>query len=199
MPKGFSEREKEIIRSGLIEKGKQFFATTGIKKTNVDELARAVGISKGAFYLFYSSKEALFFEILEQFETEYQTQLLNVAAEPGKSPRRSVKDFLIQAFSLWRTHVLFTHFDQEDYEHLLRKLPEEQGQLNLRKDEQFTAQLLDQWNRQGVVVDCDPKLFANLIRALFFISLHKRDFDKDVYPDMVGFFVDLIVDRVVKE
>jgi AcrR family transcriptional regulator len=60
MPKAFSEHEKDIIRAQMREKGKDLFEKQGLKKTSVDELTAAVGISKGAFYLFYESKEELF-------------------------------------------------------------------------------------------------------------------------------------------
>ena len=64
MPRAFSEREKEIIRGTLREKGNEYFATYGLRKTTVENLARAAGISKGTCYLFYQSKEELFFDIL---------------------------------------------------------------------------------------------------------------------------------------
>ena len=57
MPKAFSEAEKEMIRRKLLEQGYKQFSTYGLKKTNIDELAAAAGISKGAFYIFYESKE----------------------------------------------------------------------------------------------------------------------------------------------
>src|SRR4051812_30774528 len=107
MPKGFSEREKTIIRAQLLAKGRELFAKQGIKKANVEELTRAANISKGAFYLFFNSKEELFFELLSQFENEYHASLIEAAAQPGASPRQQVKDVLAQAFTIWRTHPLF--------------------------------------------------------------------------------------------
>ncbi len=199
MPRGFSEREKERIRSELIEQGREFFTTYGIKKTNVEDLTGAVGISKGAFYLFYTSKEELFFEILGQWEDEYQADLLGAAVQPGMAPRQQVKDFLKMAFSVWRTHPLFTHFDPEQYEHLLRKLPEEKVEVALRKDEVFIGKLLGQWREHGVTIDCDPDTFLGLMRALFFISLHEQDLGRDTYPKVIDIFIGSIVQRIVQE
>jgi len=199
MPKGFSDREKALIRAQLLAKGRELFASQGIKKANVEDLTRAANISKGAFYLFFNSKEELFFEILGQFEDEYHARLIEVAARSGAAPRQQVKDVLTQAFTIWRTHPLFTHFNQEEYEYLLRKLPEELAQINVDKDAIFVGQLLDQWRSQGVVIDCDPALFLGLMHALFFMSLHERDFGPAVYPDVIGFFIDLIAQRMVRE
>jgi len=199
MPKGFSEREKTLIRAQLLAKGRELFATQGIKKANVEDLTRAANISKGAFYLFFNSKEELFFEILGQFEDDYHANLIEAAARPGAAPRQRVKDVLTQAFTIWRTHPLFTHFNQEEYEYLLRKLPEELAQTNVDKDAIFVNQLLGQWRDQGVVIDCDPALFLGMMHALFFMSLHEQDFGPAIYPDLIGFFIDLIAQRIVQE
>jgi AcrR family transcriptional regulator len=199
MPKGFSEREKTLIREQLLAKGRELFATQGIKKANVEDLTRAANISKGAFYLFYNSKEELFFEILAQFEDEYHANLLEAAARPAPSPRQRVKDVLKQAFALWRTNPLFTNFNQEEFEYLARKLPEELMQANVDKDAVFIDQLLSRWREQGVVIDCDPALFLGLMRALFFISLHEPELGPGVYPDVIEFFIDLIAERIVRE
>lgn len=198
MPKGFSEREKEHIRDGLIEKGRTFLTTYGIRKTSVEDLTRAVGISKGAFYLFYDSKEELFFEVLRRFEDEYHAALLESTVQPGVSPERQVRDFLKRAFTVWKTNPLFARFDQAEYEYLLRKLPEEKVRANLRKDEIFVGQLLDRWREHGVVVDCDPDVFLGLMRALFFVSLHERDLGEGTYPAVIEFFIDSISQRLIQ-
>ena len=72
MPKAFTERDKELIRARLIQAGDKQFSAYGLKKTNIDALARAARISKGAFYLFYDSKEALFMDVAEVVEQQEQ-------------------------------------------------------------------------------------------------------------------------------
>ncbi len=76
MPTAFTQHERAHIRAALQSKGYELFAAYGIKKTSVEELAKSAGISKGAFYLFYDSKEELFFELLEQYEANFQSVLL---------------------------------------------------------------------------------------------------------------------------
>ncbi|WDV48027.1 TetR/AcrR family transcriptional regulator [Clostridiaceae bacterium M8S5] len=64
MARSFSEHEKENIRIRLREECTKSWAKHGYKKTSVNELCAKSGISKGAFYLFYDSKESLFCETL---------------------------------------------------------------------------------------------------------------------------------------
>ena len=65
----FSDKEKEQIQKLLRESAWEFARTIGMKKTTVEQLTKAADISKGAFYLFYPSKEMLFFVVLEELHT----------------------------------------------------------------------------------------------------------------------------------
>jgi AcrR family transcriptional regulator len=175
MPKGFSEREREIIRAKLIEQGRALLATTGVRKTSVEDLTSAAGISKGAFYLFYPSKEELFFSIFEQFEAEYQQSLLDYARAAEGPPRAQLEGFLARAFSLWKSSPLFRHFGREDIEQLIRRLPPERAEQNTRTDEAFAAQLLDLWRERGIAIAADAQHFTGLMRAFFFVSAHEDE------------------------
>ena len=94
MPKAFSKQERETLQAQFREKGQKLFVKQGLKKTSVDELTEAVGVSKGAFYLFYESKEELFLEILEQIEREIQTSILDFAIKPKSDSRQNLGDML---------------------------------------------------------------------------------------------------------
>lgn len=60
----FSEIEKTNISARLLENCEESWSRFGYKKTSIDDLCAGVGISKGAFYLFYASKEELFFDVI---------------------------------------------------------------------------------------------------------------------------------------
>jgi hypothetical protein len=94
---------------------------------------------------------------------------------------------------------MFTRFYPEEYEHLLRKLPEDKIEANLRKDEAFVGRLLDRWRIHGVKLDCDADIFLGLMRALFFVTLHEEDVGRDAYPAVIELLIGSIAQRVVQE
>src|SRR5512142_1805739 len=100
MPKWFSTAEKELIGQRLLEQGYRMFSTYGLKKTNVEELAQAVGISKGAFYSFYASKEDLFMDVVEQAESRARQEILKLVDLPGPTPRARLTNILKKAFTV---------------------------------------------------------------------------------------------------
>lgn len=57
--------KKKIINEKLIGECKINWQKYGYKKTSIDILCQNIGISKGSFYSFFDSKEALFYEVLK--------------------------------------------------------------------------------------------------------------------------------------
>lgn len=59
-----------FARSALIAAARKEFLRAGILRTRIEDITQACGLSKGAFYLHFESKEALFRELVQQLETQ---------------------------------------------------------------------------------------------------------------------------------
>ena len=57
MPK-ISEEAKEARRSQIVDAAVRCFARTGYYATTIEDIVRETGVSKGALYLYFPSKEA---------------------------------------------------------------------------------------------------------------------------------------------
>jgi AcrR family transcriptional regulator len=53
-----------VRRAGILEAAKGVFLRYGFKKTSMDDLARAAGLSRQGLYLYFATKEALFKEVV---------------------------------------------------------------------------------------------------------------------------------------
>lgn len=198
MPKAFSEHEKAMICSQLREQGQRLFAQHGLKKTSVDDLTQAVGISKGAFYLFYSAKEELLMEILEEIEATMQTQMLTYVTQAGRSARQKVHDLLTQFLLLWDDYPLLKNFGQEEYMLLLRKLPAERVQAHMEQDARFINNFAEKLQREGIAMQTSPRVVANLMKSLFFVGLHREDLGADAYQETMAILVDLVAGYITE-
>lgn len=83
----FSAEENAAIRETLLREARRCAVTLGLRKTSVEQLTEAAGISKGLFYKYFTSKELLFFEVLEDIHSEVY-QVAEQALEEGKDRRR---------------------------------------------------------------------------------------------------------------
>ena len=59
-------------RSALISAARKEFVRAGIQKARIEDITHACGLSKGAFYLHFESKEALFRELVTELETHFE-------------------------------------------------------------------------------------------------------------------------------
>ena len=176
MPKGFSEDEKQEIAAQLLSQGHRLFTTHGLRKVTVEELATAVGISKGAFYLFYASKEALFMDVVEKAEMQFRQAVLAAVDQPGASPRARLYGVLRRAFTLWKTIPLLQAFTRGEYDVLLRRVPAAQLQAHLQSDNAFLTELIDRCRRAHIPIQIAAEGLEGLLHALFFTSMHEDDF-----------------------
>lgn len=85
MARSFTEQEKRNIQLKLLAECEKSWAKFGYKKTSIDELCVKAGISKGAFYAFFESKEALFCATMQLVEDRlygYANRIME--SEPNK-------------------------------------------------------------------------------------------------------------------
>lgn len=61
-------------REALLAAARSEFAKNGLLKARVEDITAACGLSKGAFYLHFKSKEGAFEELMARFSTELEGQ-----------------------------------------------------------------------------------------------------------------------------
>ncbi len=123
MPKIYSSGEREHIRNSLIREAEKCLYHKGIEGTSVDELVKAVSIPKGTFYLFFSSKEDLFFEMLKSFRSEMEEKMQGMLEELDENHivTSLTELFSFLALNVWKRGV-FRIFEKKESMLLSRKL-----------------------------------------------------------------------------
>jgi AcrR family transcriptional regulator len=193
MPRGFTERERELIRERLLEQGYGLFSTYGLKKTTVDEIARATGISKGAFYLFYKSKEALFMDVVEEkAEKRFRQEILAAIDLPESSPRARLLTVLKRAFSLFKTIPMLQFFRGSDYDLLFRRIPSEKLQQHMDSDLAFFDQFIARCQQAGILIRVRPEEISALLYALVLGIVHEDDWGVNSLGGAIDVLLELI-------
>lgn len=185
MAKAFTEQEADIILQNLKASARRYAASQGVRKTTVDELAREAGISKGAFYKFYSSKEMLFFEILEDMHTEiYEASAGVFKQNNAKAPADRVAEAVLTACKVM-TDSGMLDFMERDVAFLLRKIPIEVQEKHYHSDEVHIKELLV---NAGLEPAGGMELAAATVRGLF-LTLSHRDTIGLLYPQVLDMLV----------
>lgn len=96
MPK-LDEKTQRARREHLLDAAEQCFARDGFHRTSVQDICREAGVSPGAFYLYFTSKEDLIAGICEREKTALAQDLASVADAP---------DFMAALSQLGETYCL---------------------------------------------------------------------------------------------
>ena len=87
-----SVEKKEAKKDKIIEKSMELFCEKGYYATKVEEITKALGISKGNFYTYFDSKEEVLYEILNIMKNERIKMLEEI--DTNKAPKEVLRDFI---------------------------------------------------------------------------------------------------------
>ena len=175
MPRPFSEKEKRIIRQRLLEQGYRLFSAHGLRKTSIEEIAGAAGISKGAFYLFYESKEALFLDAAQSAEKRLRQGILAAIELPGPSPRARLLAVLSKAFEILKTAPILRFVTGADFDLLLSRVPDATLRDHLFGDLKFFEELISRCQNAGIPIRAKPEQIMSLLFPLVFVAGHEEN------------------------
>ena len=187
----FTEDQNETIRRDLICEARRCGVTIGMRRTSVEQLTNAVGISKGSFYKFFPTKELLFFAVLEDIHTEcFAAARASLRETAAQSPASRAAEAILAACR-WLSETQALVFVENDAEFLLRRLPSEIKAAHYHDDETHIRALLDGGGLQ-------PKggiaLAAAAIRGLILTVSHQGQIG-ELYPQVL----DILVRGVCRE
>ena len=177
----FTEEQNETIRRDLIREARCCGVTVGMRKTSVEQLTEAVGISKGSFYKFFDSKELLFFAVLEDIHTECFAAAQKSLQENAAIDPASRTAAAILAACRWLSETKAFVFIENDAEFLLHRLPEEVKTAHYHDDETHIHLLLEKYD---LVPSRGISLAAATVRGLILTVSHKEQIG-ELYPQVL--------------
>ena len=193
MPRHFSPQEQKVIRNKLIEKGKELIAIFGLKKTTISDLTKAVGISKGSFYNFFASKEELLFTIFKlegnKLRKKISQEILNSSRDAAKSIKELIKLILKEMDD---NPIINRIYNSDDLNYVYQKLSQEQWKENRELSVDALIPVIEIWQKEGRIIEKDPELVISVIRAVVFISLHKKGIGEEIYSETIDLLIDIV-------
>ena len=196
MATAFTDEEKEIIRKKLHKAARECLQRYGVRKTTVDQMVAMVDISKGSFYNFYSSKEILFFTVLE----EYQIEIMNSFAEHLEQKNQINADqfarLLYDFYQNFRYSFVFTIFKNREMELLIRKLPKEVITTHHLLDDRMVEKIVSRINiRETVSVEIISALFRTVAMSI----LHTEEIGEKQFDKILKLLIQGIVGQIIEE
>jgi len=196
MPKVFPEY-KEEAKSKIIEASRIVFAKKGYHDATMDDVAKEVGVSKGALYSYFKSKE----DLLKEISLQGHQTLRTILEEMSKCT--NLEDALEQVYTTITEKFkgnLHTHFEivvLASHDSVIRKIVFEDYQKDIAAVEAFVKKK----KTQGAIrMDVDARVLAELFTALYLGTLAKLLIgypNKEVHDDWIKSSI-LILGKALK-
>lgn len=195
MPRAFTEHERQMIREQLLDAAERHFGRYGYRKTNVEDIAREAGISKGGLYLFFEAKAELFAHVALRIENRMRGALREELQRDFWSPLERLESFFRAQLEALEDHeVLWIMLDREEAAAVFRDLSPETSALLMKEDVSFFDEFLREWRKNDWIVDVDAQILTALARSFYAISLNRDLVGEEQYPAVA----DLLIESVAR-
>ena len=182
----YTPEEKEEIRSKLLSCSLELMARQGVRRTTVEQIYRAVGISRSFFYSFFSSREDLILQALYLQQPRVIAHLESTLADPALSWGQAVRQFLLNCCYGERSGIAVLTIEEQQL--LFKRLSPESYQLFREKQRRLFGQILE---RFGIRATGERiALFTNLSLTAMVI--------RRAIPDTLPLFVPEAADETVR-
>ena len=196
MATAFTTEEKEVIRKKLHKVAKECLQRYGVKKTTVDQMAAMVDISKGSFYNFYSSKEMLFFTVLEEYQIDVMNRLTEQLDMETKIDTNRLVELLYDFYQDFRYSFMYTIFKNHEMELLIRRLPKEVITNHHMIDDRMVKEIVSRINiRENVSLEIVSALFRTIAMTI----LHIEEIGEEEFDITLKLVIQGVVEQITKE
>ena len=80
-------------RESLLRAGMQILTETGFMNSGIDPILKSVGVPKGSFYHYFSSKEAFGIAVLERYSRYFENKLDKFLLDDAFTPLERLRNF----------------------------------------------------------------------------------------------------------
>jgi len=184
----------------IILAGEELFSQRGYDATSVSLICERAGVSKGAFFHYFSTKEEFFLEILDRWLLDLSQKIESYFKEQDKVINGLLRTTIIfeDIFKESKEKFyLFLEFLRKGIsdERILKKL----GDYFKRYKEYFSL-LIERGKREGSFKDIDSEVLSSLIISYSIGIILQQIFDKDSdWGRISREGVNLIISSIKKE
>jgi AcrR family transcriptional regulator len=160
------QRRSQETRTQIIKAALELFAQEGYEAASVSDISKAAGVSKGAFYHHFPSKQILFQQAMEEWLDSLDRQMLTV-----RETKVTVPEALTQMTQMmpdvYKTAMgglpIFLEFLSHSY-----RDPEVLQAMALphKRYQEFFASMIQDGIDEGSLRDVDPEVVSKVVVAL---------------------------------
>lgn len=191
MPKVYTDEKRIEIKEQLMTAGIELIKKYGMKKMNIEEITKKVGIAQGTFYNFFKSKEIFVCEIARAYQQKINDRMDQIVQSKGGLSREDVRSFYRTIF-LDDENSVYRYLSREDIQTLITHLPA--GYINdMSSSRDAIAKVFEKVKNRKEL--CDVDLIFNMIQLLN-LAVENKDLLSEAAFEKT---IDKILDNLLNE
>jgi AcrR family transcriptional regulator len=103
-PRRRRPRKGDLKERAILERAERLLAEKPLSDIAIDELARAAGISRPAFYFYFESKDAVLQSLVERIGEAAYAASERWHSYAGEPPEESIREAIAASARLWQEH-----------------------------------------------------------------------------------------------
>lgn len=164
---GTAESERRSVPERLLGAATRLFAERGFESTSVQEIVAAAGVTKGAMYHYFGSKDDLLYEVYARVLRMQTDHLMEISAREAPVAERvhtAATDVIVTSIANLDDTVIFFRSM-----HQLEREKQRTVRAERRKYHEIFRGMIEQGQAEGAFRDDVP---ADLVVDYFFGSVH---------------------------
>ena len=197
MAKAFSEEEKELIKTKIMETALDLFHDKGTKALSIQELTRRVGIAQGSFYNFWKDKDALVLDVMRY----RSNQKLEIVEQRFDESLKDPEGFLTQIIYVNSMDLMKKGEEQPVYSQSFAILSRADLEAENRVGvvyRDFIEKLAAYWKGHGVVKEVDVQGLVNVFTGSFVLFANAVQFDREYFEKIFRIFIENTVSEFIQ-
>jgi AcrR family transcriptional regulator len=181
-------------KAQIFSVAKKLFSEKGFKDTNVAEITREAGVAVGTFYLYYSSKEKLFFDVFMEENLKLK-QLCLDSLDYSASPQTIIEQMLRINMEGFATNPILRQWYQSNvYQKLEQVFRKENAMDSMTFLYDVFLVLVERWQAEGKMRrDIDSKMIMMLFAAIINVDTHKDEIGLEFFPELLQIMTTLVL------
>jgi AcrR family transcriptional regulator len=181
-------------KAQIFSVAKKLFSEKGFKDTNVAEITREAGVAVGTFYLYYSSKEKLFFDVFMEENLKLK-QLCLDSLDYSATPQTIIEQMLRINLEGFATNPILRQWYQSNvYQKLEQVFRKENAMDSMTFLYDVFLVLVERWQAEGKMRrDIDSKMIMMLFAAIINVDTHKDEIGLEFFPELLQIMTTLVL------
>jgi AcrR family transcriptional regulator len=160
-------REKEVRRQQILEAAREVFFLKGFENATIEDIAQKTELSKGAIYLYFPSKEEIYFTLMHEGSLILQ-EMLKKAADadlPADTLLRRMGQAYLRFYEQYPGffRMLFLYYMSPSREQKVSRELCDSCERDAKESLSLVAGVVDKGIRDGLFRACNPVDFAIML------------------------------------